>query len=196
MTLPRGTKRALEVVESLDFEPRENLARKRSKLSAGQSSATTSPQLSEASALVPTDDEGNLAESEGLTSDYEEYNSSGLSTSASSDAGCDSSDDENDVATTNSGSASRDKSLIHDDVDGAGITNLRIGKKPRIKAMEGRRDMLNLRERLNRFLPQIAIANEEIEEQRREGQWEGQGMEDVDEAVGDNYIEMVSNYRT
>ena len=203
MTLPRGTKRGIEVIESLDLAHAERPATKRGKFSAVGSSATPSPQRSEASALVPTDDEGNLAENESLTSDDHAFNSSGLSTSASSDADCESDgdtddddDDDSDLATTSSSSASHPQHMMHDEVDGAGITNLRIGKKPRIRAMQGRRDMLNLRERLSKFLPQMALANAEVEEQRQQGTWDGQGMEDVDENRDDGYIEMVQSHQT
>ncbi|KAL9086468.1 MAG: hypothetical protein Q9165_007084 [Trypethelium subeluteriae] len=194
MAAPRGQKRTIQVVEALDFSTPEDPAAKRCKLSTGESSATPSPQRSEASALIPTDDEGNLAASESHTSDDNEFDSSGLSTSASSDEDCDSdegdSDDDSDAATTSSGSGSHYRDMDRDEVDGAGITNLRIGKKPRIKAMQGRRTMLNLRERLDKFLPRMALANEEIEEQRRHGLLDGQGLENVDDDEDECYIEM------
>ncbi|KAI9667361.1 MAG: hypothetical protein M1821_000176 [Bathelium mastoideum] len=199
MASSRGTKRTIQVLESSSSE---DPILKRCKLSAGGSSATSSPPRSEPSALVPTDDEGNLAESVSLTSDDGLPTYSGLSHSASSDADCDSddndddedsdadSDDDSDAATTSSSSTSNVRAFLHDEVDGAGITNLRIGKKPKIRAMEGRKDMLNLRERLDRFLPRLALANAEIEEQRREGTWVGKGVEDVDEEADEGYIEM------
>ncbi|KAF2238812.1 hypothetical protein EV356DRAFT_528709 [Viridothelium virens] len=194
MTTPRGQKRTIQVVEALDFSTPGDPATKRCKLSTSESSATPSPQRSEASALIPTDDEGNLAASESHTSDDNEFDSSGLSTLASSDEECDSdegdSDDDSDAATTSSSSGSHDRDMERDEVDGAGITNLRIGKKPRIKAMQGRRHMLNLRERLDKFLPRMALANEEIEEQRRHGLLDGQSMENVDEDGDERYIEM------
>ena len=198
MALSRGTKRAIDVVEPFSSE---DLATKRCKVSAHGSSATSSPLPSEPSALMPTDDEGNLAENESMTSDEGPFSFySRLSTSASSDADCesddesdDSSDDDSDAATTSSSSTSNGHNLFHDEEDDAGITNLRIGKKPKIKAMAGRKDMLDLRERLDKFLPRLALANEEIEEQRRQGLWHGQGMEDVDEANGAGYIEMVGS---
>ncbi|KAI9711837.1 MAG: hypothetical protein M1820_001982 [Bogoriella megaspora] len=201
-----GTKRTISSLSSLDLSPQP--VRKRTKHSLSNSSVSTSTHPSETSALIPTSDDNEELPHSSITSPHS-FTSSGLSTSASSDDDMDSdsanidshsSEDDNEPNSpsfsSSSSSSSSKKSLVSNHPDGAGIVNLRVGKKPRIKAMEGRNSgALSLRERLAEFLPKMAVANEVVEEQKRKGAWKGRGLEDVDEDREEGYIEMVSRKR-
>ncbi len=167
---------------------RQNPERQGSVSSSSSSSSSSSfRSVSEASALIPTDDP---ADPESVTSSSEtateEDSADDLASDASSgDASSESPSD------SNSHSESEGGTEVAEQKSDAGLTSLPVMLKPAMDSAEEAADKAKLlRLRLTAFLPQLAAANEELEVDRAEGRLAEKQLDVLREGE-ETYIEMV-----
>jgi hypothetical protein len=109
-------------------------------------------------------------------SDDDDPTSSSGSSSEESDEDSDDSEDEDQE--------------LHQNTDGSSIPSVPHRPKPRIKPMKMKAGS-DLLSRLSAFLPQMKDANEDLEKEIAAGRGKDMVLDDVDEADGKQYIEMV-----
>lgn len=172
--LPTHTrKRSYEDIDTdMASIPTRSAKRKQADAQAAETNSETS--RTSANDAISSDNESisQATNQTDLDSDFD------LSTS-SEEPSSESDDDSNNESDTTDRASTQDSD---------GITNLRLGTKPSMKsgAMKG-----GLLQRLKTFIPELAAANQKLDQERLDGTIERRNIERIDDGGGP-FIELVS----
>ncbi|KAJ9665747.1 hypothetical protein H2201_004234 [Coniosporium apollinis] len=194
-TLPAPTHPLLKPVHTRRIVKRKLSAPEASSNNDSDSSADTSgPSISEASTLFSTDGSYSTRRS----SDTEQSEPSDGDGDSESSELAESSEDTDTASESNEDMSEEDGESESE--NSSVITTVRVGKKPEMRRQqwapgldgEAEEGGQPLKERLKAFLPQIAAANMELEEEKAAGVLDERSLEQANEGddVDGQYIEM------